>query len=131
VKATYLDSSAFVRTIVDEPESRALRRFLEASPLPRVSSALLRTEAVRAARRHGQAALTATRDGLRRVVLIEIDDLMLDAAAGLEPMHLPTLDAIHLAAAAALGNDLEVLVTYDERMAEGAAILGLPVSAPR
>ena len=36
----------------------------------------------------------------------------------LEPRVLRTLDAIHLAAALAVGDDLDVVVTYDERMTQ-------------
>ncbi len=75
MKALYLDSSAFVKVVVDESESAALREFLAASDARRVSSALLRTEALRAVRYLGPAALSAVREGVRRVDLIAIDDL--------------------------------------------------------
>ena len=42
-----------------------------------------------------------------------------------------SLDAIHLATAGQLGRDLEVLVTYDDRMAEAAKHIGHRVVAPR
>ena len=44
---------------------------------------------------------------------------------------LRTLDAIHLATALAVGDDLEAIVTYDERMVEAARLLGLPIATPR
>jgi predicted nucleic acid-binding protein len=71
------------------------------------------------------------RDGLRRVDLIGIDDRILDAAGILEPQVLRTLDAIHLATAAAVGDDLDAIVTYDERMIEAARLLGLATATPR
>ena len=43
----------------------------------------------------------------------------------------PTLDAIHLATALAIGDDLEAIVTYDDRMMEAARLLGLPIATPR
>lgn len=45
--AIYLDSSAIVKLAVREPESDALRRYLRTRH-PRVSSALARTEVMRA-----------------------------------------------------------------------------------
>jgi predicted nucleic acid-binding protein len=48
----YLDSSAFVKLIVAEPESSALTRALVRWP-ERASAALLRAEAVRALRHSG------------------------------------------------------------------------------
>jgi uncharacterized protein len=41
------------------------------------------------------------------------------------------LDAIHLAAALELGGDLGVIVTYDDRMLQGAAARGLAATSPR
>jgi predicted nucleic acid-binding protein len=126
--AVYLDTSAFVKTIVVEPESKALRRWLVARPL-HVSSALLRVESVRALAEQGAEAVARARTGLRLVTLIAIDDEILDAAADL-PGQVRSLDAIHLASARSLGEDLSVLVTYDRRMAAAAQALGFAVEAP-
>ena len=131
MSALYLDSSAFVKLVVEEDESAAVRTFLSALSARRVSSALLRTEALRAVRHLGPDALATVREGLRRVDLIGIDDRTLDAAGTLEPQVLRTLDAIHLATAMAVGDDLEAIVTYDERMVEAARLMGLSTVSPR
>jgi len=130
LSALYLDSSAFVKIVVDEAESTAVRTFLASHAARRVSSALLRTESLRAIRHLGPDALATVREGLRRVDLIGIDDRILDAAGTLEPQVLRTLDAIHLATALALGDDLETILTYDERMVEAARLMGLPTTTP-
>jgi predicted nucleic acid-binding protein len=62
--------------------------------------------------------------------LIAVADAVLDAAAMLEPRVLRTLDAIHLATALTLGDDLDALVTYDARMLDGARLLGLSTATP-
>ena len=131
MSALYLDSSAFVKLVVEEEESTAVRTFLSGHSARRVSSALLRTEALRAVRHLGPDALATVREGLRRVDLIGIDDRTLDAAGTLEPQVLRTLDAIHLATAMAVGDDLEAIVTYDERMVEAARLVGLSTVSPR
>lgn len=41
-----------------------------------------------------------------------------------------TLDAIHLATALQLGDDVGQVITYDERMATAARALGLRASSP-
>jgi len=64
------------------------------------------------------------------VVLIAIENPILEAAASVGPQTLRSLDAIHLATAQELGDDLGVLITYDRRLAEAAAELGLPVASP-
>ena len=129
--ALYLDSSAFVKLAVEEPETAALRAFLANRGDRRVSSALLRTEALRAVRHLGAEALATVREGLRRVDLVGIDDRILDTAGTLEPRVLRTLDSIHLATAMAVGDDLAAILTYDERMVEAARLLGLATATPR
>ena len=131
MSALYLDSSAFVKLVVAETESVALRAYLANHGARRVSSALLRAESLRAVRHLGPDALAAVREGLRRVDLIGIDDRILDAAGTLEPQVLRTLDAIHLATAIAVGDDLEAILTYDERMLDAASLLGLRAATPR
>ena len=131
MSALYLDSSAFVKLAVEEEDTAALRAFLGDRPSRRVSSALLRTEALRAVRHLGTDALATVREGLRRVDLIGIDDRILDAAGTLEPRVLRTLDAIHLATAMAIGDDLEAIVSYDARMDDACRLLGLPTAGPR
>ncbi len=124
----YLNTSAFVKTIVREPESIRLLQWLEAWP-NRASSALLRTEAIRAVRPSGQESVAVARAALRTFRLIRLDDRLLDSAGDLEGA-LRSLDAIHVAAALALGADLGALVTYDVRMASAARELGLPLVTP-
>jgi len=126
----YLDSSALVKLVVAEPESPALRRYLRQAP-DRASCALARVEVLRAVRRHGAAALTRGRRLLQRLHVVHLDDELLDAAAALDLGVLRSLDAIHLAAAQVFGDELTAVVTYDHRMTAAAALLDLPVEAPR
>ena len=130
MRALYLDSSAFVKLIVAEPGTNEVRDFVGRTPARRAASALLRTEALRAVRHLGPEALAGVREALRRVDLVAIDDRILDAAGSIGPGPLRTLDAIHLATAMALGDDLQAIVTYDERMADAARALGLPTASP-
>lgn len=131
MSALYLDSSAFIKVVVEEVESDALRAFLASSHARRVSSALLRTEALRAVRHLGPDAISVVREGLRRIELVAVDDRVLDAAGILEPRMLRTLDAIHVATALAIGDDLDGIVTYDARMTEAARLMGLRTLGPR
>lgn len=126
----YLDSSAIVKLVIAEAESVALRRYLRSRP-ERMSCALSKVEVLRAVRAHGAAAVTRARQVLRRLDLLHLDDELLEDAAGLDPAVLRSLDAVHLAAARTLGDDLTSVVTYDDRMSAAAARLGLSVDAPR
>jgi uncharacterized protein len=66
----------------------------------------------------------------RDIAMIPLDRDLLDQAALLQPVGLRTLDAIHVAAALALGDDLSEVVTYDGRLAEAARQQGLVVASP-
>jgi uncharacterized protein len=129
--AVYLDSSAFVKLFLPEPDSPALTRYLATHP-QRVSAMLLRTEALRTAVR---ATLSPRRMLLVRALLdsvsfIAADVTLSDDAGLLRPAELRSLDAIHLATARTLGTDLGALVTYDQRLADAAAWYGIQVVSP-
>ncbi len=128
--ATYLDSSAIVKLAVREPESAALRRYLR-SHRPLLSSALARTEVLRALLPAGEDAVARGRDVLATLELVRVNDRVLNAAGALLPAELRSLDAIHLATARQFGIDLRSVVTYDERMADAAKRLGHRVESPR
>lgn len=127
---TYVDSSAIVKLAVREPESAALRRYLRRRRAL-VSSALARAEVLRALLPAGDEAVARGRSVLRRFDLIRVNDRVLSAAGLLPPTELRTLDAVHLATAALLGEELRALVTYDVRMAVAAERLGYRVVGPR
>jgi predicted nucleic acid-binding protein len=129
-RAAYLDSSAFVKLVVAEPESAALAARLQRWP-DRVSATLLRTEAIRALRRSGNDHLVANARRLFAAVsMIRLDEPLLDQAGDLRPSGLRALDAIHVAAALSVAPDLGVLFTYDERLREAALAQGIDVESP-
>ncbi len=127
--ATYLDSSAIVKLAVREPESLALRRYLRRRR-PLVSSALARTEVLRALLPVGDEAVARGRNVLQRLDLVRVNDRILNAAGVLLPPELRSLDAIHLATARELGDELGALVTYDDRMVAAAKRLGYRIVQP-
>jgi predicted nucleic acid-binding protein len=127
--ATYLDSSALVKLAVREPESDALRRYLRRRR-PLLSSALARTEVLRALLPGGEPAVAAGRRVLERVDLVRVNDRILNLAGSLLPVELRSLDAIHLATARRLGAELSEIVSYDERMVAAARAMGLKTVTP-
>jgi len=129
-RVAYVDSSAIVKTIVEEPESEPLARFLRDFEI-HSSAELARAEVLRAVRRAQPSAVPRAFEALERLVLITLSETLLDAAGLLDPPDLRTLDAVHLAAARTVAAQLGALVTYDERMASAGRSLGLPIEAPR
>jgi uncharacterized protein len=129
-RVAYLDASAFVKLIKDEPESAALDAALEAWPR-KSSSALLEVEGPRAARRTSPLAYDAARALIGGLELIEIDADVRRAAAALPDPGLRSLDAIHLATALSLGDRCGAFFAYDERLIAAARAHGLTVTVPR
>lgn len=127
--AVYVDSSALVKLVVAEPESAALRAFLDAQS-PLLSCALVRVEVPRAVAPQGASALRRASLVLDRLRLLAIDDALLDEAARISPKIMRSLDAIHLAAAQAIGEELRAVVTYDRRMIHAAETSGIRTIAP-
>jgi uncharacterized protein len=129
-RVAYLDASAFVTLVKDEPESAALDAALQ--PWPRKSSSvLLEVEGPRAARRTNPLAYDAARALIGGMELLEIDADIRSTAAALEDPGLRTLDAIHLATALSLGDRCGAFFAYDERLIAAARAHGLTVTVPR
>ena len=126
----YLDSSAIVKLVLPELESAALRRELLGRP-ERISSALARVEMLRALRRANapQETLKRAEAVLDRIALVPLEELVLHAAAALEPEGLKSLDAIHLATALSVDGVI-AMATYDRRLLAAAAAAGLPAISP-
>jgi len=128
-KRVYLDASAAVKLIVRERESASVRRFL-AGHVTRVSSRVLAVEVIRAVAYASPASLDQTRSLLGVMEFVELDEEIAGRAAGLQPAGLRSLDAIHLASALSLADELGAFITYDKRQADAARALGLTVAAP-
>jgi uncharacterized protein len=128
-RAVYIDSSAFIKLVIEEPETTALRSYLRRRSLM-VAAALLRTEVLRASMRISQAHVANARRLLPDIGLIEVDRSVLERAGELTSAETRSLDAIHVAAALSLGDDIDEFVTYDRRLLEAAREWGLVVASP-
>jgi predicted nucleic acid-binding protein len=128
----YLDASALIKLVVAEPETPALRSFLKDHP-DRLSSAISIVEIHRALRHAGARPADHRRanEVLERVALMRVDEATLRQAAALSPFDLRSLDAIHLATALSVRQDLARFICYDHRLRAAATEHKLPVAAPR
>jgi hypothetical protein len=113
-----------------EEETAALAAWIQQRPDEIVSSDLVRTELIRATRRIDTGLVPRSRAVLDSLTLLTLPAAVFERAALLDPVLVRSLDALHLAAALELGDDLESLVTYDGRQAAAAEALGIAVSAP-
>ncbi len=124
----YLDTSAFLKLIVQEDGSAAMRAWF-ASHGPCWSSQVLRTEAVRAGTRLGIGTGTVEH-ALDAVSMVLPSVTTFFAAGRLGPPALRTLDALHLATALEIGDDLWGIVAYDARLIEAARAAAIEVVTP-
>jgi predicted nucleic acid-binding protein len=127
----YIDTSALVKLLFDEPESPALADWLTLkTEIPKISSDLSTIELLRTCRRIDDSLADDARRLLNGVDLVPIDHAIIEQAAILAPRDLRSLDAIHLASALSLNEDLTEFVAYDLRLCSAAAKVGLPVVSP-
>jgi predicted nucleic acid-binding protein len=126
----YIDTSAMAKVVAREDETVALARWLRQHEDDLVSSDLARTELLRLARRSAPQAVGRARIVLDSLSLLTLSTDIFERAVVLDPPELRGLDALHLAAALQLGDGLDGIVTYDERLGAAAAMLGLAVIAP-
>ena len=124
--AHYADTSALAKLLVLEQESAAMVAFLGADT-DLVTSEITVTELHRLAARLGVSSreVDALLSGLS---LVRVTGVLLRQAGFVRPPELRSLDAIHLATAAAVG--LDGFLCYDTRLAAAAAASGLNVLAP-
>jgi uncharacterized protein len=127
----YLDSSALVKLIVPEAESLPLLRLLLAWPR-RITSHIAFVEVHRAIRRlpQGDDLSRRAEEVLSTISFMDLHFGILGEACFLEPDHLRSLDALHLASALFLGKHLGGFVTYDRNQATAAARRSLKILAP-
>lgn len=128
--AFYLDTSAAAKLVVAEPASEAMASWAATNETRVIASDLLRTELLRATRRGAPDRMQRARSVLDALTLFNLTSATYERAATLDPEELRTLDALHLAAALELGDELDGIVTYDNRMAAAASLYGVAVIAP-
>ena len=123
----YLDASAIVKLVRVEPDSPGMLRLYQDSERL-VTNRIGVIESHRAARR-GEGDLDQLAAVLDRLEVFELDTEIELRAGSIGPTSLRTLDAIHLATALSIPG-LGSFVTYDDRLAEAARHVGLPVVRP-
>jgi uncharacterized protein len=131
----YIDASALVKLVRDEPESPALRTFLADANL--VSCEICLTEVPRAIRRAAsedpqlplELLLQRAGELFDALGLLALDRDLLAAAGALDEPALRSLDAIHILAAVVL-SPVAAFVGYDERQAAAARLAGLRTISP-
>ncbi len=132
----YLDTSALVKLLVREAESEAIEvELLRWSKL--ATSLVTNVELPRAVSRAREERPNSVVDGslvlrgiLASTTTIRLDESIVGEAREVRPSSVGALDAIHVASALSLGDDLVAVATYDGRMQEALALVNVEVLAP-
>ena len=113
MSAAYIDASALVKLFKPERETDAFRAALGDWPV-QVASELIRVEAVCTARRlGGEDVLQRAEAALELIHLIPVSPEMIELATGAHAPPLRAMDAIHLATALTMRDDLGAVFVYD------------------
>ncbi|HXS66297.1 MAG TPA: type II toxin-antitoxin system VapC family toxin [Streptosporangiaceae bacterium] len=127
----YLDSAAVVKLVHAEPESQALRAWLdERAETVWVSSVLMEIESFRALAWYAPEAVARLHPVLEQIELIDLTPRIRILAQTARPVTVRSLDAIHLGTALSLRSKLTSFVTYDKRLLDAAIEARLPTDAP-
>jgi uncharacterized protein len=128
----YVDTSALLKLVKrEETGGPALGAYLASFSRPKlVSSTLLAVEARRGILRNRPEALPRVDLLLSDVELLEMSAAVVESASRLPDPMLRSLDAIHLATALLVRDELTAVLTYDDRLATAAASHGLAVESP-
>jgi predicted nucleic acid-binding protein len=127
----YLDSAAVVKLVHAEPESPALRAWLdERAETGWISSVLVEIESFRALARYAPEAVTRLHPVLDQIDLIDLSPGVRILAQTIRPVTVRSLDAIHLGTALTIRASLTSFVTYDKRLLDAATAAGVPTDSP-
>ncbi len=131
MSAAYVDASALVKLFKAEPETDVFRTALKDWPV-QVASEVIRVEAFCTARRLGDDyVLARARSALERITLIPLTSRILELATGEHAPPLRAMDAIHLATALVVREELGAFFVYDSDLHAAALTSGLNPLAPR
>jgi predicted nucleic acid-binding protein len=130
----YMDSSALIKRVITEEESDALADFLDehyqqADLLASSSLAWVEVSRVVLARAKSPATARQLIEGaMSGIDEQSMTDEVVSVARRIEPLILRSLDAIHLATAVL--TDADLVVTYDDRLADACRRNSLAVASP-
>ncbi len=128
----YADTSAVIKLLVDESHSKAFATFYDAhADAEWVSSDLLRIEVARTVARVRPTLMPDARELLLAFSCITIYEEIVEGAMSEPDRGLRSLDAIHLATARILGEELDAVVSYDDRLLGAANEAGMVTLSPQ
>lgn len=129
----YLDASAMFKRYVAEVGSDRVETTMMGDDVWVTANHAYVEISIALARRLDGVALAVGTDRFERdweaVAVVDIDDTLCRRAADLGVQHqVPTLDAMHLAAAERAGGAALTFLTFDTRLGDAARSMGFPIA---
>lgn len=129
-----MDTSALTKLLIAEPETPELQAWLTMQISQgeyAATSALGRVEFLRVVARYGEPGqYERARYLLDGLDILPLAESVIALAETIGPPTLRSLDALHLAAAAQIEQELTAFVTYDHRLVDGCRDVGLATASP-
>lgn len=124
----YLDSSAVVKLVFQEAETKALKDFLSNDI---TSSDLTKIEVYRVCSRLDKNSIDVANKVFDKITFFEINKKIIDITKELVKIpYLKSIDSIHLATALGIAHFTNGFITYDKQMIRAAKELDLSVITP-
>ena len=124
----YLDSSAVLKLLIDEKESKPLVNFID---FVVKTSVLTRVEIIRTLKRIAPEKVSEGQEILNKMDIIPLSNGITSMAENFSStVTLRSLDSLHVASVLFLNGSVEGLVTYDKQMITNAKALGINVIHP-
>ena len=127
---TYVDTSALAKLFLPEQETAFLREWLDANTTVLATSNLTTTELLRACRKRSPLLVPRAQTVLSGIFRIPLSSDICYSAGVAVPLPLKSLDALHVATALYLGEDVKGILTYDKQMIASARAAGLATFSP-
>jgi predicted nucleic acid-binding protein len=124
----FLDSSAILKLIVDEPESKILRKFI---PTSNITSRISRIEVLRNVHRIDPKKVTRAKDKLDGIYYIEINQGVLQNAEDIAmALGTKSLDSIQAGSALFIKDSIDGVISYDKNLNRALTQLGIYSISP-
>ena len=124
----FLDSSAIIKLIVEESESKSLRSFL---PTSIVASRISRLEVLRNINRIEPKKLDRAREKMNGLSYVEINEHVLKNAEEIAlALEIKSLDAIQAGSALFIKDLITGVISYDKNLNGALTRLGIKVISP-
>ena len=124
----YLDASAILKLIIEEKETVKLERFISGK---NCTSKISRIEVMRVINRAIPEAAESAQRALSKFDYVNVSEPVIRIAESFLGLpSLSSLDSIHVASALSVSNEIEGIISYDEKMISNAQSLGLTVHTP-